>query len=58
LKGRRTEVDHLNGYVVRRGREVGVPTPINEAVVALTKRLEMRELPQGRANLQLLTQCL
>jgi 2-dehydropantoate 2-reductase len=58
LKGRRTEVDYLNGYVVRRGREVEVPTPMNEAVVAVTKRLEMRELPQGRANLQLLTQYL
>ncbi len=55
LKGRRTEVDYLNGYVVRKGREVGVPTPMNEAIVAITKRLEAGELTQGQANLKLLT---
>lgn len=33
-KGRRTEIDELNGYIVAAGREVGVPTPFNEAVVA------------------------
>ena len=30
-KGRITEVDHFNGFVVRKGREKGVPTPVNEA---------------------------
>jgi 2-dehydropantoate 2-reductase len=55
MKGRRTEVDYLNGYVVRKGREVGVPTPLNEAIVSVTKRMEARELEQGPANLQLLT---
>jgi 2-dehydropantoate 2-reductase len=55
LKGRRTEVDYLNGYVVRKGREVGVSTPMNEAIVAITKRLEAGELTQGQANLKLLT---
>src|SRR5687768_14022331 len=33
LKGRRTEIDFLNGYVVAQGRTVGVPTPFNEAIV-------------------------
>jgi 2-dehydropantoate 2-reductase len=56
MKGRRTEVDYLNGYVVRKGREVGVPTPMNEAVVAVTHRLEAGDLTQGLANLQLLPQ--
>jgi 2-dehydropantoate 2-reductase len=55
MKGRRTEVDYLNGYVVCKGREAGVPTPVNEAVVAITKRVETGELAQDPANLQLLT---
>lgn len=28
-RGRTTEIDHLNGFVVRRGAELGVPTPAN-----------------------------
>ena len=55
LKGRRTEVDYLNGYVVRKGREVGVPTPMYQAIVEVTKRMEAGELKPDRANLQLLT---
>lgn len=54
MKGRRTEVDYLNGYVVRKGREVGVPTPMNEAIVGLTKRMEAGELRQDCANLTIL----
>jgi 2-dehydropantoate 2-reductase len=54
MKGRRTEVDYLNGYVVRKGREAGVPTPMNEAVVEVTKRIEGGELKQGPANIPLL----
>ena len=58
MKGRRTEVDYLNGYVVRKGREVGVPTLTNQAIVEVTKRIERGELAQGPANLQLLTRLL
>ena len=56
MKGRRTEVDYLNGYVVRKGREMGLATPMNEAVVEATKGLEAGELTQGRDNLKLLAQ--
>jgi 2-dehydropantoate 2-reductase len=34
LKGRRTEIDYLNGYVCREGARVGVKTPFNDAIVA------------------------
>ncbi|TAL12556.1 MAG: 2-dehydropantoate 2-reductase [Nitrospirae bacterium] len=37
--GRRTEIDHLNGYLVRRGNEMGIRTPVNEAVCALIKTI-------------------
>jgi 2-dehydropantoate 2-reductase len=55
MKGRRTEVEYLNGYVVRKGREVGVATPMNQAIVEVTKRLEAGELRQDPGNLSLLT---
>ena len=37
---RLTEIDYLNGGIVRFGREHGVVTPLNEAVTALVKGLE------------------
>ena len=33
LRGRRTEIEELNGFVVQKGHELGVPTPINAAAV-------------------------
>jgi 2-dehydropantoate 2-reductase len=39
-RGRRTEIDSLNGYVARRGAELGVPTPVNHTLHALVKLLE------------------
>ncbi|MBV9916636.1 MAG: 2-dehydropantoate 2-reductase [Solirubrobacterales bacterium] len=40
LAGRATEVDALNGGIVRFGAEQSVPTPMNEAIVALIKGVE------------------
>jgi len=37
---RQTEIDYLNGGIVRFGREHGVPAPLNEAILALVKGLE------------------
>ena len=41
-RGKRTEIDSLNGYISRRGAELGVPTPVNQALYALTKLAEGR----------------
>jgi 2-dehydropantoate 2-reductase len=37
---RATEIDYLNGGIARFGRELGVPTPLNDAMTALVKALE------------------
>jgi 2-dehydropantoate 2-reductase len=37
---RHTEIEYLNGGIVRFGREHGVPTPLNEAIAALIKGVE------------------
>jgi 2-dehydropantoate 2-reductase len=39
-RGKRTEIDSLNGYIARRGAELGVPTPVNQALYALVKLAE------------------
>jgi 2-dehydropantoate 2-reductase len=41
-RGKRTEIDSLNGYVSRRATELGVPTPVNHALYALVKLAEGR----------------
>ena len=41
--GRPSEIDSLNGYVVRKGRELGIPTPVNEALTALVKAVMEKE---------------
>lgn len=39
-RGKRTEIDDLNGFVARRGAVLGVPTPVNRTLHGLVKLLE------------------
>jgi 2-dehydropantoate 2-reductase len=43
-RGKRTEIDSLNGYIARRGAELGVPTPVNHALYTLVKLVEAGSL--------------
>jgi 2-dehydropantoate 2-reductase len=42
-RGKRTEIDSLNGYVARRGADLGVPAPVNRTLHGLVKLLERTE---------------
>jgi 2-dehydropantoate 2-reductase len=44
-RGKRSEIDHLNGYVMRKGESLGVPTPVNRVLHALVKLIESRSAP-------------
>jgi 2-dehydropantoate 2-reductase len=44
IKGRRTEIDAMNGYVARKGAEVGVPAPSHAKLAAIVTRIERGEL--------------
>jgi 2-dehydropantoate 2-reductase len=39
-RGKKSEIDHINGYVVQKGRELGIPTPVNRVLHVLVKLLE------------------
>ena len=41
-RGKHTEIDHLNGLIVRRGQALGVATPANRVLWALVKLLESK----------------
>ena len=46
-----TEIDSLNGYIVRRGKELGVSTPVNMTLFALIKLIEESSAKRsGRAG--------
>src|SRR3989442_4434870 len=45
-RGKPTEIDHLNGFVGRKGEGLGVPTPANRVLLALVKLLEERGSPR------------
>lgn len=42
MRGKPTEIDHLNGYVVRKGAALGIPTPTNLALQVMVKAREAR----------------
>lgn len=58
LRGRRTEIDQLNGYVVERGREVEVLTPANAAVVNVIHSFPVGQLRPDPRQLRLLSEAL
>lgn len=52
LRGRRTEIDELNGLVVSEGERLGVPTPFNAAIVAEVHRHGVGTLTPDPRNLE------
>ena len=55
-KGRPTEIDFLNGWIVDRGREAGIATPANARIVDLIRRVERGVLLPATENHRLLAE--
>lgn len=51
-KGRRTEIDHINGLVVEYAGRLGIDTPANRAIVDVVKRVERKEIPPAPENVR------
>jgi 2-dehydropantoate 2-reductase len=51
-RGRKTEIDYLNGYVVEKARTVGVDVPVNVAIVRMIKEIEngARQIARDNVN--------
>jgi 2-dehydropantoate 2-reductase len=52
-KGRPTEIDYMNGFVVEKGREKGVPTPVSAAVVETVREIDRGQRKQAAENIGL-----
>lgn len=51
-KGRRTEVEFINGLVAQKGAELGIPTPVNLAMVEAVKRVELGKIEPSLDNVR------
>lgn len=49
-RGRRSEIDVLNGYICDRGKDHGVPTPVNDAVRAMVLEIETNQRKMSLDN--------
>ena len=54
MKGRRSEVDNINGQVVAEAKKLGLSTPVNAAIVELAHRIELGILKPDPSNLRLI----
>ena len=54
LKGRKSEMEFINGLVARKGKEVGVPTPYNDAVAEIAGQIDKGLLQMDITNFDLL----
>ena len=51
IKGRHSEIDQMNGFVVRKGQEVGIATPANVAIVAAMHEVDAGRLAADPTNI-------
>lgn len=54
IKGRRSEMEFISGLVSRKGRELGIPTPGNDAVVEIDRKINEGTLKMDPSNLEVL----
>lgn len=50
MKGRRTEIDFINGVIAERGAALGIAAPANRAITETVHRVERGEIPARREN--------
>jgi 2-dehydropantoate 2-reductase len=51
LKGRRTEIEAMNGFIAEKGAAAGVPAPANAKLTEIVRRVERGELKPAPSNL-------
>jgi 2-dehydropantoate 2-reductase len=51
-RGRRTEIDFLNGYVVEQASKIGVHVPLNKSVTRMIKEIEQGQRRLSPANME------
>jgi 2-dehydropantoate 2-reductase len=47
-RGRRSEIEHLNGYIVRTAAKLGLAVPVNRSLLVMVRLLEVKGEAAGR----------
>ena len=50
-RGKPTEIDYLNGYIVKKAQQLNIPVPINQKLVNMVKQIEAGKIKIDRENL-------
>jgi 2-dehydropantoate 2-reductase len=50
-KGRRTEIDYMNGYIAEKGAAIGCPAPTHAALTEIVRKVERNQLDAKPENL-------
>ena len=56
IKGRTSEMEYIPGAVSRKGRELGIATPFNDAIVEIDRMINKGQLKMSPDNFKLLQQ--
>ena len=40
-QGQPSEIDYLNGFIMRKGQELSIPTPVNTRITQMVKEIEL-----------------
>ena len=54
IKGRKSEMEFITGLVAKKGKELGIPTPYNDAVIGIDRQINKGEIKMDRSNFELL----
>ena len=54
MKGRTSEMEFIPGAVSKRGRELGIATPFNDAIVEIDRMINKGQIKMGPENFKLL----
>ena len=52
-KGKKTEIEYLNGYISSLGKKLGISTPINDEMTSLIRKIELRYLNPEISHLRI-----
>ena len=49
-RGKKTEIDYMNGYICEQGKKSGIPTPVNDTIVRMIQEIEAGDRKISREN--------